>query len=163
MYRALPWEFTTEAYLKTFTSTKTRIDTSDLNMTNTRHAMNQQPWKGPRSIDYRSYYSLQNMFSGDGQSSLIENEDPSSTKLDVIPQSVLHPDSTNGTEATTLGSPRKSSFSAGDDHAPLLVEHKYYNVLTHAKSYPNPEYMLGLTDHEDFIAQGNITQKSFER
>ena len=116
--------------------TKITIDTRDMNSMNAHQLIEPNTRKLPRSNNLGSYLSLQNMISGDS---------------DVLPSS----DRMSATQPTNLGFPRNSSYSVGHDNAPLLSERKYYTGLTPAKSYPNPEYVLGLADHESLIHSAN--------
>ena len=137
--------------------TKITIDTPDMNSKNTNHSIEPNARKLPRSNNLGSYLSLQNMISGDSDvlPSSNEHKCPQSITSDMISRGTLHPDRMSATQPTNLGFPRNSSFSVGDDNAPLLSERKYYTGLTPAKSYPNPEYILGLADHASLIHPAN--------
>ena len=49
---------------------------------------------------------------------------------------------------------RHFSFSAGDDNTPLVRPANDYSRLTSAKSYPNPVYMMNLSNVESVELQG---------
>ena len=137
--------------------TKITIDTPDMNSMNVHQSIEPSTRKLPQSNNLGSYLSLQNMISGDTdvQASSNEHKCAQSFTSDIISRGTLHPDRIFTTQPTNLGFPRNSSFSVGDDNAPLLNERKYYTGLTPAKSYPNPEYILGLADHESLIHPAN--------
>ena len=133
--------------------TKITIDTPDMNLMNAHQSIEPSTRKLPRSNNQGSYLSLQNMISGDSDvlPSSKEHKCQQSLTSDMISRGTLHPDRISATQPTNLGFPRYSSFSVGDDNAPLLSERNYYTGLTPSKSYPNPEYSLDLANHESII------------
>ena len=137
--------------------TKITIDTRDMNSMNAHQLIEPNTRKLPRSNNVGSHLSLQKMISGvsDVLPSSDEHKCPQFVTSDMISRGTLHPDRMSATQPTNLGFPRNSSYSVGDDNAPLLSERKYYTGLTPAKSYPNPEYILGLADHEALIHPAN--------
>ena len=139
--------------------TKIRIDTPDLSVRSHELSFDARSFNASSTNcvgSYLSLHSLQNMTSGGlGKTSTShENEYLPLTQPDVISRGFLSPDDKLFTRSNNLGlaGKRNSSFSAGEDLTPLLPELKYFTGLTPAKSYPNPDYILNLADHESFIS-----------
>ena len=141
---------------------KVRLDTPDLSIKSANCSNDAKSMEDSFANDVGSYLSLQNMISGgfNKPSSEHRNECPQISEPDVIRRGFLNPDRTNNARSMTPGFPRNSSFSAGEDLAPLLQEQKHLTKLTPSKSYPNPDYILNLADHESFTLPENSTQKS---
>ena len=142
--------------------TKIRIDTPDLSIKSTDRSIDVRPGIESLTDGVGSYLSLQNMTSGgvDKTSNSHEHGCLPSSDQDVIRRGLLNPLKSNLTRCMSPGLPRNSSFSAGEDLSPLLPEQKHFTGMTPSKSYPNPDYILNLADHENFIPPENITKTS---
>jgi hypothetical protein len=97
-----------------------------------------------------SYLSLQHMTSSVTEAMSTQHEiDDSLLALPAFPIQDSKLNYKRQMSEPSPGNKRHFSFSVAQDQDLLTLPEKMYTGLSHAKSYPNPEYILNLATHEE--------------